>query len=991
MGVEHDPALNITGDITISAWIYLTRGGLYQAIVTKCVGSGGRNNPFDFRTETNPEPRLAFVRADASGHERVYSNVNMPLSQWHHVLVRVENNVPDFYVNGVITGKYADTIFTRTPTGNTNPLLIGARDDGLEFHGRIDEVMIFDRALSSEEIQQLYQNSRSSFGDYHLLPDSPCIDAGVDAGIYTDIEGSVRPFDYPGVDNNGELPDFDMGAYEHQGPRIVYVDDDATGANDGSSWDNAFNDLQDALADAIWGDRIHVAQGTYTPAAADGDPESTFQLANGIMIKGGFAGAGAYEPDSRDPQVYPTILSGDLARNDSVISDPADLPDDSSRDENASHVVTGSGTNHTAVLDGFTITGGATKKVYGSNDERAGGGIVNIQGSPTLINCTITYNYANYGGGMFNLNSNPAVSNCVFRQNCAIVGAGVYNEECNGMFADCIFEKNDSFNDDASGSGMYNWNSDIEIARCVFKSNKANDDSFGCAIYNRQSTLDITDCTFSDNSTWGGGAVFADRCSVRISNCDFTANSAVSSGAAIYAATCDSVIIDTCSFVENFTTADNSKGAAVCTYNCSVTLESCMFKDNQSGHDAVVTNEYSDVEILKCVFEGNSAVFSGAAVYNKTCRTAAIDECIFTENFTTDPYGRGAGVYNSSTPMRVDRCLFSNNQSGLGAAVANDESNTEILNCIFTDNKAGETGSAICNFMNESLIANCTFSRNLSERADAATIYSGIESETTLVNCILWGNSTPAGWEIYLSDDHGSSIASISHCDISGGRDAVYVRGVTEFDWGPGNIDYDPLFADARNGDYHLMPLSPCIDTGDNEFVEPGTLDFDGNQRIINNTVDMGALEAPITIVIQADLDIMPRVINRNNRRARVLARVRLPENVTIDQIDRKQALVLLPGEIEAERQHVFSVGRTGRKVVYVFAFFDKDRLMQAVPDNGNVELTVTGRLNDGQVYSGRDTVTIVGRTRPPRGRPERPPRRKKNTDNVRPKSKKRG
>ncbi|MHC4193918.1 MAG: right-handed parallel beta-helix repeat-containing protein, partial [Planctomycetota bacterium] len=51
-------------------------------------------------------------------------------------------------------------------------------------------------------------------GDYHLLRTSPCVDAANDANVYTDIEGNVRPFDFPGVDNNGELPDFDMGAYE---------------------------------------------------------------------------------------------------------------------------------------------------------------------------------------------------------------------------------------------------------------------------------------------------------------------------------------------------------------------------------------------------------------------------------------------------------------------------------------------------------------------------------------------------------------------------------------------------------------------------------------------------------------------------------------------------------------------------------------------------------------------------------------------------------
>ena len=51
-------------------------------------------------------------------------------------------------------------------------------------------------------------------GDYRLRAGSLCLDAGIDAGVYEDIVGAIRPFDFPGVDNNGELEDFDMGAYE---------------------------------------------------------------------------------------------------------------------------------------------------------------------------------------------------------------------------------------------------------------------------------------------------------------------------------------------------------------------------------------------------------------------------------------------------------------------------------------------------------------------------------------------------------------------------------------------------------------------------------------------------------------------------------------------------------------------------------------------------------------------------------------------------------
>jgi hypothetical protein len=82
----------------------------------------------------------------------------MSLNNWHHVLVKVDNKVPDFYVDGIVTGKWADTIFTKTPTGNTKPLLIGRRDDRLYFNGLIDDVRIYDRALSEQEIWDIYMS-----------------------------------------------------------------------------------------------------------------------------------------------------------------------------------------------------------------------------------------------------------------------------------------------------------------------------------------------------------------------------------------------------------------------------------------------------------------------------------------------------------------------------------------------------------------------------------------------------------------------------------------------------------------------------------------------------------------------------------------------------------------------------------------------------------------------------------------------------------------
>nr|NIP25721.1 LamG domain-containing protein [Phycisphaerae bacterium]NIP53544.1 LamG domain-containing protein [Phycisphaerae bacterium]NIS54453.1 LamG domain-containing protein [Phycisphaerae bacterium]NIU12093.1 LamG domain-containing protein [Phycisphaerae bacterium]NIU57766.1 hypothetical protein [Phycisphaerae bacterium] len=84
--VPHDTTLNITGDITISVWLYLNESPQTEAIVTKCVGSGNRNNPYDFMLTYS---QLTLVRADASGSEHVYSDVKFPLGDWHHGLVRV--------------------------------------------------------------------------------------------------------------------------------------------------------------------------------------------------------------------------------------------------------------------------------------------------------------------------------------------------------------------------------------------------------------------------------------------------------------------------------------------------------------------------------------------------------------------------------------------------------------------------------------------------------------------------------------------------------------------------------------------------------------------------------------------------------------------------------------------------------------------------------------------------------------------------------------
>ncbi len=178
---------------------------------------------------------------------------------------------------------------------------------------------------------------------------------------------------------------------------VHYVDQSATGANDGSSWANAFTDLQDALAAASSGDEVAVAEGTYTPSST-GDREASFVIPSRVDVYGGFP-AGGGTPAQRDPELYETILSGDLAGNDG--------PDFAGNEENSYHVVRMSNEVTGCIFgkpqppltfDGFTIRGG-------NAEGRSGGGLLYETFSDTqtcivrLRQLVFVSNSADEGGG----------------------------------------------------------------------------------------------------------------------------------------------------------------------------------------------------------------------------------------------------------------------------------------------------------------------------------------------------------------------------------------------------------------------------------------------------------------------------------------------------------------------------------------------------------------------------------------------------------------
>lgn len=240
--------------------------------------------------------------------------------------------------------------------------------------------------------------------------------------------------------------------------RTIYVDDDATGANNGSSWADAYNFLQEALLyDAYTGAKpveVRVAQGIYKPdkwgnGFPPGSRMASFRLINGASLMGGYAGFGQPDPNARDIDLYQSILSGDLNGDDAAIADPCDLLSHPSRVENSYHVVEYQ-MEGTTVLNGFTITGGNAN--YGTNEDRWGGGMLILEGAPLVVNCTFTQNAAYLVGGAMFMPRSGTIANCIFSYNWATYGGAIsYDAGSRATVSNCTFVGNSA----KIGGGAY--------------------------------------------------------------------------------------------------------------------------------------------------------------------------------------------------------------------------------------------------------------------------------------------------------------------------------------------------------------------------------------------------------------------------------------------------------------------------------------------------------------------------------------------------------
>ncbi len=249
----------------------------------------------------------------------------------------------------------------------------------------------------------------------------------------------------------------------------------ATGANDGSSWADAFqgsNGLRLALTAAVSGDRIFVAQGSYLPTDT-GSRSISFGLISGVQIYGGFLGTET-EPEQRPPfGSAPSVLSGDLAGDDGG----------GQFGDNSFHVVNGAGSNASALLDGFEVRSGAATGAGGNND-RGGGILCTGSASPTIRNCRFVANRSTFGGGAGYINNGaaPSFTDCSFEDGVGGAFGGAFDIAGGGAvrFERCLFRGNTAAR---AGALEIFSTTGVVVNNCVFTGNVATGTSGGGAIW----------------------------------------------------------------------------------------------------------------------------------------------------------------------------------------------------------------------------------------------------------------------------------------------------------------------------------------------------------------------------------------------------------------------------------------------------------------------------------------------------------------------------
>jgi len=675
----------------------------------------------------------------------------------------------------------------------------------------------------------------------------------------------------------------------------IYVDAAAAGANDGSSWENAYTDLNNALISTTASD-IWIAKATYFPPM-QGDFRY-FEISVAHNLYGGFSGTET-SIDQRDIEANPTIIMGDINGDD-------DSNDNTlNRTDNALHLLSITAIDGTVVIDGISFQNGSA--LIDPMDDISfnirGAGIYSLA-TLDIDNCSFSHHHGEGGSSiylsgegsnstidnsLFNNNSstsqaagilvdelnNVEINSCAFNNNLTNRGAVYARNSVNTTIRKCSFDSNEAITD-AWCAGVFCFGSyDSKIDSCEFKNLTA---ANATAMYIDARGLvnlgvraaDVSNCSFDNiNSTGFGGGVRAWMCDYVMDNCSFTNCIAGNTGSCIFNSGLSTYMISNTSFTDCVATF----GGATSNYSSSVgTYSNCVFENNQAvtSGGASTTGFLADASFNNCMFQNNNALFGGALFSQNDTTRLSINGSIFNSNVASNNGGAICTIEGGT--FSIDSSNFNMNSGNIGGAISfgTDTSGNggfDIDKSSFLLNIASAQGGAINIFNNSGSITSSLIAGNAVSSGNGGGIsqnaFSGITSDITITNTTIADNSgTPTAGIAQFEDEgdgHGEAILSLRNTilfNLAGPDYGVEAGEPTLVSLG-GNLAFqddltevfveenddlllDPLFTDASNLEYDLKLGSPAINRG----VVTGAHNTDILGNEIVGMPDKGAYES---------------------------------------------------------------------------------------------------------------------------------------------------
>jgi len=583
---------------------------------------------------------------------------------------------------------------------------------------------------------------------------------------------------------------------------VVYVNKNATGANNGNSWADAYTTIQVGINDAeIANEEVWVAKGTYTEAII---------MKTGVKLYGGFNGTETSR-SQRNWITNVTIIDASTARGGSP----------------AYHVVVmGSITN--ATIDGFTIKGG--KANGGTEFDKRGAGIycANLNNTNTIANNIITENSASDdGGGISCLTASPVIiGNTISGDSAVDSGGGIY---CRDTSSPNITNNTISGNSADYGSGIFCNNSSPNTTNNKIIENSATD---GGGIHCWNASPNITDNIVAGNSASAAGGIYCySSSSPTILHNKIIDNSAYSPGGGIYCYSSSPIISN------NIITGNtvNVDGGGIFCRSSSPNIKNNIISGNSAAYaGGVYCYSSSAPTIMNNIIAGNLATNYIGGIFCYTSSSPTIVNCTISGNSAN---AEGGGVYcqSNSDPQIKNNTFSYNNRYDIYEYDTNSDPIVSYndfygnLVGIYIDEgtipytSVSEMDAAIAECSNDIGLNPLFVGGTLSGGTWTATpVYSSNSFQTTLTNSSAsWTTNKHAGRLLNPDTTQNKQFVIVSN------------TSTTMNVWG--DVTSIAHSGDAYQiFDYHLRSDSPCIDAGC--FISGLTEDFEGDPRPFNGT-----------------------------------------------------------------------------------------------------------------------------------------------------------